>query len=259
MLRSAVALAVLGVLIPACSMNAGELASGMGGAENRITVDQLTEAMLDPDADLDLEEVDGIDLGELTPSSASFCEAFAALPVTWVDDALVPIQAFLDAWKPVDDVPAEVAGDVAALIAYAERKLDWHFGRIDRSERPTDPVLFDRLERIADVAVIRCDRLPPRIGYPDSWALERSWEPGELERRCAESLADAEEGIELYRELRGREPGHSLQIELAALAEWHRSIDSDGSSPLWFVPDLHGVDASNGTAVIVGLAGCGPI
>lgn len=257
-LRSVAILALLGALVSGCSTNAGELAPEMAGSENRITFDELTEAVLDPEADLDFAQVDGIDLEELTPMSTTFCEAFAAVPVTWVDDALVPIQLFLDAWKPVGDVPAEVADDVDALVTHAERKLDWHFGRIDRNDRPTDPRLFERLERLADEAVARCDRLPPRIGHPDDWALQRSWEPGELERRCAQSLADAEEGIALYHELRGREPGHAIQVELASLADWLRSADSDDPSPLWFVPELHGIDASSGSARVIALPGCEP-
>ena len=254
--------ALVGLLMTvavSCSVDAGEMAAGDDvDSDNRITFDELTEAVLDPASDVDLDQVDGIDLEDIAPTSTTFCEAFAAVPMTWVDDAVVPIQMFVDAWTPVDDAPDAVAADVDAVLAFGERKLDWNFGRLDRDARPTaDAAFMDRLERIADAAVEQCDALPLRIGQPEDWAVERGWEPEEVDRRCAGSLETAEEGLPLYRELRGGEPGHAMQIELAALADWYRSFETGTEGPqLWFVPELHGLDTSSGSVEIVAMEPC---
>jgi hypothetical protein len=229
-------------LLAGCSVAAEEMAAEQ---ENRITFDELTQAMLDPESDVDFADVDGVELGEFARPADSFCEAFAVADLTWLDGAVMPLQALHDAWASVDDVPPAVADDVDVLRAFTAKRIDWNFGRIDRDDRPVaDGPMIERLEHIADVAVAECNELPPRVGYPDDWALDLGWEDEEIARRCADSLATLREGIPLYRELRGIDPGHTAQIELAALSEFHRTFDDDVTTTLWFAAELHGLDAS---------------
>ena len=242
-MRRLIAVVVLAGSAAGCSVDAGEL---IAEPQNRVSLDELTQAVLDPESDVDVSDIDGLELEDILPTADSFCEAFGAAELTWLDGAIVPLQILNDAWTEVTDSPASVAADVEALRAFMRDRIDWNFGRIDRADRPdADRPMIERLERIADAAVADCDGLPLRVGYPNDWAVDRGWDDDEAEMRCADSLTDLEEGIALYAELRGGEPRHTAQIELASLVEFHRAFEAAVPSPgLWFASELHGIDAS---------------
>ena len=199
-------------------------------------VDPTSRATLDDlaDPDLDLEDIAGVELDGLAPETAGFCEAFAAAELLWIEDAIVPLQIVVDAWRDVDDAPAQVAEDVAVMRELADRRMEWHLGRIDRDDRPViDLAMAERLERIADQAAASCD-LPLVVGPAGNVDLT----PAEQVARCKQSQTNMAQGIALYERLRAGEPVHGQQIELAAWVELLRNPDE---AEFWFASDFHGI------------------
>ena len=94
----------------------------------RVSLDEIADV-----AETLPENAGGIDLGELGPEDGlTFCEAFASVPARWVDDAVVPVQFWVDAFTAArDDVPADAAEAVDRLLAFGQWKLDWNFKRVE--------------------------------------------------------------------------------------------------------------------------------
>lgn len=233
-MRSLIALLVAAISLASCAVDVPEV---IGLEPNRPAT---LEEIADPTNDLELDDVSRVDLGEFAPDTATFCDAFGAVKLLWIEDAVVPLQFVIDTWEQVDDVPDAVADDVDAMRALAAQRLDWQFGRIDPNDRPNiDLAVAEGLERIADHAVENC-ALPLVVGPAGLIDATPDWTDAERTDSCTRSETDLTEGIELYQSLRDREPLHAQQIELAARVEFLR--DPDLGDPLfWLAPDWHGI------------------
>lgn len=185
--------------------------------------------------------VDAPDDGE----RRTFCEAFAAVPMRWVDDAVLPLSIWADTWGSVDDVPSPAQRSVVALQDFAQQRLDWNLGRLE--ERPVyDETLAEHTVAIADAAVAGCPDLPMVVGPPSQVALEPL-----SDEVCAERVASVEEAIDAYVARRGREPGHIAQLDAEAFVAF-----AFGEGALFFADDTIGVDQRpDGTAVAVPVPG----
>ena len=226
-------------------MDTGQLA----GDSDRVALDELLTD------DRPTEEIGGSELG-VEPADG-FCAAFASTRFSWVDDTIVPLQLWIGKWRNVSDVPAGAEADLDSMRAFAQDRLDWNLGRIPREDRPQyGAEMADRAERIADVAVSECDELPPRVALPPG--VDAPSTVDDVAAWCDSSLQNLTAGIALYRELRGVDPAHAEQIELASYAEFLRSFDdpANETSPLWFVSERHGISVEAGELRVVALAPC---
>lgn len=202
-----------------------------------------TETLVaEPEPQILIEDESGEAVVFGDPDATTVCDAVSAVPMSWADDALVPVQAFVDTWSSVD-APDVVAADVAALLAHAQQRQDWYLGRIDRQDRPEiELALAESIEAVVDHAALNCSDLALRAGYADDWAANAGMSAQDATARCAASSAMLAEGIELYRSWRGANPGHTAQIEAAAQTELYRALADDADwPPFWFAPELHGL------------------
>ncbi len=213
--------------------------------ERRVTFEQLS----DPTTDLDLTEYTGVDLETASPpASVAFCDAVAGAPSRWLNDALIPLQFWVDSYRGVGDPPPMAAEAVEALLAFGGQRIDWNLGR---AERPLfDVKLAAHAKTVADVAVVMCPDLPPVLGRSDEF-LADPWggavDGGEVASRCAADRAEIEAAIVRYAELFATMPLHLEQIETGLLVH----------DEYFFGSDLHGVsldesDRSVPVAVIGG-------
>lgn len=231
-------IAVLLALAVACTVNPADVANSTSDQSASI------EVITDPTADVELEDSSGAERGPLGSETNSFCAAFAAVDLLWIEDAIVSLQIVIDAWHTVDEVPEIVADDVAAMRSLADRRMDWHVGRIAADQRPViDLAMAEGLERIADHAAMSCD-LPLVTGLV---AEDPDWTASEKQAKCEQSEADLGTGIAWYERARGREPLHAQQIELAAWVELLRNPDEP---EFWFAPDHHGIGRDGAVTAI---------
>ena len=233
-MRALVALLIAAVVATGCAVDVPEV---IGLEPNRPAT---LEEIADPANDLELDDVSRLDLGDSAPNTDTFCDAFGATKLLWIEGALVPLQFLIDAWQRVDDAPDAVADDVDAMRELADRRLEWQFGRIDANDRPDiDLAMAEGLERIADHAAENCEL--PLVAGPDARGdVVPEWTDDERSLFCEQSKADITEGITLYQELRGREALHGQQIELATRVEFLRASDLDDAL-FWRAPDWHGI------------------
>lgn len=243
--RSIVVLAV--VLLVACNGD-----SDAGG--DRIPVDVLFDVSSTlPD------DVTGVDLGDLGPDDdITFCEAFATTPTRWVDDAVVAVQWWIDAYGTArSTTPEPAAAPIDLLLDFGRRKLDWNLGRIE--ERPTwTSTEAVAAAAVADAAVDHCPDLPLVAGPPGRSDLPTGWadlSESEIDANCRSAVETVQEGIDWYTTEFGVAPRHQQQIETAAGAELTRVIEETGEYPpgvLYVGSDFVGVGDDGRPAPVPG-------
>ena len=190
--------------------------------------------LVDPNVPLP-ENVGGIDLGvDAPPSDLAFCEAFALAPVRWVDDAIIPVQYWVDTFSSARATAPDAAIDpIDRLLEFGQHKLDWNFKRVDDRPIWTGAQASDG-RAIADVAATECSDLPLVVGPagrsdpPSFWADET---PKQVAARCQSEMDDVAEGIAWYVTEFGIEPLHQQQIENASDEVLYRAIDETGEFP----------------------------
>lgn len=239
-LRSVGSIVLAFVPLVACSGGGGD-----DGGE-RVAIDDF----FDLEQDLP-DDVSGLDLGEDGPATdASFCTAWGSAPARWFDDAVVPLQYAVDAWRPGrDDVPAEVLGDYDLLLAFGDAKIEWNFKQ--RDERP----IWSSTEAaaalaVADAAVDNCDDLPLVATFA---APEQTRAVG----TCDEDAADVRIGVTWYLAERGEPPRHQQQIERLSDLRYHEGYEATGELDLddyYFASDVHGV-APDGSGDVIPVPG----
>ncbi|MEL6893332.1 MAG: hypothetical protein AAFP84_17200 [Actinomycetota bacterium] len=192
-----------------------ETSDGTSSPSGRVTLDQLA----DPESDIVLSEVAGVDLQRAAPpESLTFCEAAAMAPTRWADDAVVPLQFFIDAFGAIRDVPDDLRKDLDTLLAHARQRLDWNFRR---AEQPDSAAILDESFRVTAAAAERC-ALPALIGRTEAFtAWPWGGEPGslpddEIEARCAADLDELATEIVWFQAEFGRAPAHVAEIETAS-------------------------------------------
>ena len=190
--------------------------------------------LVDPEVALP-ENAGGVDFGEdAPPADLAFCDAFATVPVRWVDDAVVAVQYWVDAFDHARvDAPDAAAEPIDRLLDYGQHNLDWHFSRVE--DRPVwTSAEAGAARAIADVAVTECPDLPLVVGPPGRSDTPGSWvdaSPEEVTEWCQSHLDDVAEGIDWYRAEFGSAPLHQQQIETAATEVIYRLIDETGEYP----------------------------
>lgn len=195
------------------------------------------------------ENVGAIGLGEVAPAEEiSFCDAFATAPARWVDDAVVPVQYWVDTFTVArSSAPTDAIGPVDRLIEFGERKLAWNFGQLD--ERPVwDSTLAADARVIADAAVAECSDLPliaARQGRSDAPSYFANDTPDQIAATCRSAADDVANGIDWYLAEFATPPGHQQQIETAANEAFYLAIEQTGEYPddafLYFASDWYGI------------------
>ena len=215
--------------------------------------------------DLDValpENVGGVDLGEVAPADdTSFCEAFALAPVRWVDDAVVPVQYWVDTFTHARSTAPEAAiGPIDRLLEFGQRKLDWNFKRVEDRPIWTGAEAGDA-RAIADVAAQECPDLQLVVGPPGrsdapSWWSEET--PEQIAASCQLAKDEVTAGIDWYLAQFGTLPLHQQQIETASDEVLYRAIDETGElpdGPYYFASDFYGV-GPDGEALAVPEGAC---
>jgi hypothetical protein len=172
-----------------------------------------------------------------TAGSRTLCAAAAAAPMRWLDDAVVTLQLWVDAFAAIDSPPASIAPALERLVAFGDARMRWHL--TGDGERPpaTAAVAADRRAVVA-TAVSTCPDLPLAFGPDRSFAPEwTSLPPDELAQRCADDVARVQSAVDEYRTATGAEPGHQAELEEVVVT--------------FFSSDVHGVALDGGTAIVV--------
>lgn len=200
-------------------------------------------------ADIDASIPDNagaIDLGPVAPADdTSFCQAFAAAPVRWLNDALIPIQYWVDNFTAARPVVPEVAAEpVDRLLAHGDDMLAWQFGRLD--ERPTwTSSLADDAVTLADIAVAECPDLPLVVGSSEEAAASLHFGERTPDEVCAGEASSVAKGIQWYVDELGVAPEHQQQIETATNRALVAGMESTGELPddvpIYFGSSYYGV------------------
>jgi hypothetical protein len=189
------------------------------------------------------------ELGDPAPIPTTFCDAFGAAPTRWIDDAIVPLRLWIDAYADVDDVPDDAGTPLAALRGFAERKLAWNLKQLD--ERPDyDASMAAHALALADSAAADCPDLPLVAGPRGFSDLPLSWaddSPDEIDRRCREHLGDLDDAIAEYVARRGAAPVHVAQVEAEAFLSF---VNEEGD--LFFASDFVGIGPDGSAAAVPG-------
>ena len=176
------------------------------------------------------------DLGEFAPpDDLSFCEAFAAVPVRYIEGPLIGTQVWVDSFVAArSDAPSTAVGPIDRLVEFGELTLAAAFGLIDEAPTPDSSLAADgRL--ISDIAVEECSDLPLVVGPPDQAETPAGWReatPEELVELCQRESDGVDEGIAWYRAEFGKIPEHQQQIETAANEAWYSALEELGDYPV---------------------------
>lgn len=243
---------LLAMMVTVCCACGAESAANAGddaGVEATADTVRVPGTVLaDPDASIP-QNAGGVELGEVAPADdITFCEAFAVAPARWVDDAVIPVQYWVDTFTIArSSAPIEAAGPIDRLIDYGERKTAWNFGQLD--DRPIwDSSLAADARAIADAAVVECPDLPLVAAPPERSAAPGYWDgdtPDQIAASCQSESDDVAEGIEWYEATFATPPLHQQQIETAAIEALYVAIEETGEYPddafLYIASDYYGV------------------
>ncbi len=169
-------------------------------------------------------------------ATATWCDAVAAAPMRWLDDAIVPLQLWVDSFSTVGDAPGELSDELDRLVAFGAARLRWHLTGDGERPMPTPEVAADRLT-IVEAALTTCPGLPLAFG-PDA-SRSPAWSstsPEDLARRCADDLARLEAAIDEHRATTRSEPRHQAEMEEVVVG--------------FFASDVHGIVVADGVAVV---------
>lgn len=240
----------------ACGAESTGQAGGDGSAD---TVRVPLTVLADPEASIP-DNVGGIDLGKSAPSDdTSFCDAFASAPARWLDDAVVPVQFWVDTFTIArSSAPTQTHDPIDRLLDYGERKIAWNFGHLD--ERPEwNSMLSADARTIADVAVVECTDLPLVAAPPERSAAPSSWADNTTEQIAASCQSEHEsvaEGIAWYETEFGTPPLHQQQIEIATNEAFYLAIEESGEYPddvfYYFASDYFGVGPDSEPMAVAG-------
>lgn len=259
-------------LVTSCGAASSSESSGESNVDSAASVTTNTTAPQADDtvrvspsvlADIDAslpENVGALDLGEVAPADdTSFCQAFASAPARWLDDAVVPIQYWVDnfaAARPT--APSAAAEPLDRLLAHGDDMLAWNFGRLD--ERPVwGGSQAADVVAVADIAVAECPGLPLVVGPPGQSAAPSYWAestPDQVARSCEEDAAEVAEGTQWYVDEFGVLPEHQQQIETAASQAIYAALEKTGEFPddvdFYFASRYHGVGPDGEPAAVSG-------
>ncbi len=248
------------IAVAATTMLSAGCADGASLASEDTVRVPATDLM---DLDVPLpENVGGVDLGDVAPAEdLSFCEAFALAPVRWVDDAVVPVQYWVDTFTGAREAaPEGAAGPIDRLLEFGQHKLDWNFKRVEDRPIWTGAEAGDA-RAIANIAAQECPDLqlvvgpPGRSDAPGWWSEET---PEQIAASCQSAMEYVTEGIDWYLAQFGTLPLHQQQIETASNEVLHRAIDKTGElpdGPYYFASDFYGV-GPDGEAMAVPGGAC---
>ena len=186
------------------------------------------------------DELVGVDLGALGPEGPlGFCDAVGGAPVRWIDDALIPVQLWIDTFTEVIVVPAAASDPIARLLEFAERRQRWSL--TGDGERPVwgDGQTAAALA-LADAAIATCEDLPLVLGLPGTSDRPVGWsdfDAAEVADRCARDRDRVVAAVGEYVAEFGRQPRHQMEMEPVL--------------PLFYASDFHGVTLDDDGASIV--------